>query len=249
MYRYLFLLPALATAVETTTTLYLASGYRIDRYEQKAAVAGTDTTATFKDFGSATINLNAHMHFNRDFFARTFSTYGFMVQQPKLSATGASDTIGEKKYVFAVGGAVGWQFNLAGNTIALSPEFGYDYTRLKFDDTRYIAVGAPFASLSLTWNFVHKAAMDLGFEYAFAGARREIFFQDNDKITGGSYQGPKAKIHLTYHLTPSWEIGAGYTFRYLFSNQKNFTFTAGSVNGMQTTWTTHSAQVNCGYTF
>lgn len=250
MHRTLLLLPAFAAAsVQTTATMDLAVGYRIDRYEQKSVINNAAGSATFKDLGSTTIDLSGRLSFNHDFFVRSFGSFGFMTQTPKLSIAGGSDSLGEKKYAFAVGGAVGWQFNFSCDAIALFPEFGYDYTRLKFDSARYIGVGAPFAGLGLTWDFTRKAALNFGFEYAFAGARREIFYRDGDKITSGSFQGPKGKIDLTYNLNPQWSLGAGYTFRYLFSNKRDFTLTAGSVNGLNTTWTTHRAMVNVGYTF
>lgn len=249
MHRYLLLLPALAAAsVQTTAMVNLSGGYRIDRYEQKSVISSAPTTATFKDFGSATIDLDGHLSFNRDFFVRSFGSYGFMTKAPKLIATGTSDTIGAKKYVFAVGGAVGWQFNFACDKVTLSPEFGYDYSRLKFDNARYIAVGAPFVGLALTWDFTRKAAMDFGFEYAFAGARREIFFSGG-KLTDGTFQGPKVKLLFTYNFTPRWSMGAGYTYRYLFSKKRDFTLSAGNIDGLKTTWTTHHAKVNVGYTF
>lgn len=249
MQRYLLLIPALAAAsVQTTATLNLSGGYRIDRYSQKAVVADIPGTSTFKDFGSVTVGLDGHMSFNRDFFVRSFGSYGFMARTPKLAATDASDVLGAKRYVFAVGGAVGWQFNFAGDAVALSPEFGYDYTRLKFDDTRYIAVGAPFAGFYLTWDCTRKAALDIGFEYAFAGARREIFFSGG-KVTDGTFQGPKSKIEFTYNFTPEWSLGAGYTFRYLFSKKRNFVLPAGRVDGLTTAWTTHQMKVDVGYTF
>jgi len=250
MHRYFLLLPAFAAAaVQTTTTINLAGGYRIDRYEQDVVIDSIPGVATYKDFGSATVDLNARTSFNHDFFFRTFGAYGFMMRHPTLTITDEGDVIGEKKYVFAVGGAVGWQFNFANDSVTLSPEFGYDYTRLKFDSQRYIAVGAPFIGLTLTWDFTRQAALDTGFEYAFAGARREIFFNNSDKITSGSFQGPKAKLQFTYNFTPHWSMGAGYAFRYLFTKQKNVTLTAGSVSRLKTTWTTHCAKVNVGYTF
>lgn len=235
-------LPALALCnVDVEGEIHLAGGYRSDKYKQRASEM---SDSLFKKIDSATVELNGRMVFNSTFFFRSFGVYGAVVKTPELVVAGSATEFGLKKYIFDIGGAVGWQFDFKEGAFSLSPEFGYDYARVKFCDTYYLAVGAPFAGVGLRWIMAAHASIDLGVDYLFTGSRREIF-RTGIKLTDGSFQGPRADLRLHYLITNHWSLGAGYRFQYTFSQQKNFT----DVAQEKTRWTAHYGSIDLSYTF
>lgn len=253
--------------------LSLSGGYRWDNIRRSGDTASltvdsnTITHVSERDkVNSITVDLDAVVALNRDFYVRLNGNYGGVITDPKetVSFTGttsgsATTTITNKNQCYGFGGAVGYMFSFSNGEFALAPEFGYSYSRMKILDEDFLGVGAPFLGLQFRWMFAQNWSMDLGANYYFLGSRHEKYSPatavglGNGYLKKGYFKGPEANLGFYYYLGQSWSFGVKYRFKYLESSKR--TYPAGSdastarITNERTRWITNQVSVEVGYTF
>lgn len=251
--------------------LSLSGGYRWDNIRRSGDVAdltiGANTISHVSErdkVNSITVDLDAVVALNRDFYIRVNGNYGGVITNPKesLSAIGStanlntSGTIDDKNHCYGFGGAVGYQFDFSNGEFALAPEFGYTYSRMKIVDEDFLGVGAPFLGLQFRWMFAQNWSMDLGVSYYFIGSRHEKYQASqftNSYMKKGNFMGPEGNLGFFYYLGESWSFGLKYRFKYLESAKRTYPEGAGAgtarITNERTRWITNHVSIEAGYTF
>jgi hypothetical protein len=248
--------------------LSLSGGYRWDNIRRSgdaAGITGVTHVSERDKVNSLTVDLDAVVALNSDFYVRVNGNYGGVISNPKetvaITGTSSSNTTGtidDKNHCYGFGGAVGYQFDFSNGEFSLAPEFGYTFSRMKIVDADFLGVGAPFIGLQFRWMFAQNWSMDLGASYYFIGSRHEKYAPaaaaglGSGYMKKGNFMGPEGNLAFFYYLGESWSLGLKYRFKYIESAKRAYPDGATSgarLTNERTRWITNHVSIEAGYTF